>query len=125
MLQAKKLQNNKFLHINLHKPRLGQQVFIFGYLANEVKLQEYGYILNTEFDRLIDLNIPTYHSSCRGGFGYSGGPLVDENGEVIGVHKSCTDVFKDIFDSAAIPSSVLRDLLSKLATEAENGWIRN
>ncbi|CAG9335854.1 unnamed protein product [Blepharisma stoltei] len=123
IVKAKKLENNAFLRLSKLPPRIGERVCLYGVYANNVKVFEPGYILNTEFTKLESTRIPCYLSSCKGGFGYSGGPVLNQEGLVVSMHFSISTLWGDIFDSASMPSTKIISVLNKVAKETENGWV--
>lgn len=121
VIKAKGLGNTPFLKLVEKDLLLGEEVVLFSVNPFGVPIFEPGFVLDKSYVNLKEVNFECIRSSCRGGPGYSGGPVVGRDGGVIGIHKSFSGLFS-VFDSISIPAgNILRFLRSK-GKFTENGW---
>ena len=116
------LNSTPFLNITDKRVQLGSEVALFSSNAFGVSIFEPGYFLDSEYSPVSQVKFPCLRSSCRGGPGYSGGPVVNEAGEVIGMHKSFSGLF-EVYDSISIPSQKILEYLQKRGKYTQDGWI--
>lgn len=116
------LKSTPFLKFSDKKVELGSEVALFSSNPFEVSIFEPGYFLESNYSPVTQVKFPCFRTSCRGGPGYSGGALVNEVGEVIGMHKSFSGLF-EVYDSISIPNKNILEYLQKRGKCTEDGWI--
>ena len=123
IIKAEGLTATPFLHLAKQTPSLGERVLLFGHFPTLALGFESGYILEKDYDKLKKINIKGLRSSCRGWQGFSGGPLVNMNSEVLGMQNSISKLFENTVDSISIPADIIRESLKKVARETDKGWV--
>jgi hypothetical protein len=121
ILRIPNLKTPNFLRFSKDVPNLGTEVALFSVNPAEVPMFEPGYVLDLSYTKVQNVSFPCIRSSCRGGPGFSGGPLLSRQGSVLGIHKSYSTLFS-VFDSISLPSAEIRQYLCKIGEETENGW---
>lgn len=123
VIKAKGLTATPFLHLAKKTPPLGQRAVLFGHFPTLAMGFEAGYVLEADYDKLKKISIKGLRSSCRGWPGFSGGPLVNLQCEVLGIQNSISKLFENAVDSVCVPADVIRESLKKVARETEEGWV--
>ena len=121
VIKSPDLKNTPYLKFTEKIPRLGSEAAVFSMNPSAVQIFEPGYILDLEYEKVHEVNFKCIHSSCRGGPGYSGGPIVNREGLVLGMQKSSSNLFS-IYDSIAIPSQHITNYLKKIARKDGSEW---
>lgn len=121
LIKGKSLPATPFLEFSENPPNLGTEVILFSMISSTVPIFEPGYVLDLKYTRVAGVDFQCYRSSCRGGPGYSGGPLINRSGKVLGMHKSHSTLFS-VFDSVTIPSSEILNWLKKIGKNTSTGW---
>lgn len=121
VIRAKGLYNNLFLKIVDAILDLGEEVVLFSVNPFGVCIFEPGFLLDLKYSNVSQINFGCFRSSCRGGPGFSGGPLVNRKGEVVAMHKSYSGLFS-VFDSVSIPAANILSFLRVKGKFTENGW---
>ena len=121
IVKARNLIDTPFLKFNKYRPQKGTEVALFSMNPAKAIIFESGYVLDSNFSPVSNVEFSCIRSSCRGGPGYSGGPVVNRSGQVLGQHKSYSDLF-NVFDSLSIPSEEIYSYLSSMYKETEKGW---
>ena len=121
VVKGKGLENTNFLKFFEQSTRLGSEVVLFSVNPFHAIIFEPGYLLDVNFELSSGIQFECLRSSCRGGPGYSGGPLLNREGMVLGMQKSYSSLF-DVFDSIAIPSSEIIKFLKTISKLKQNGW---
>ena len=124
VVQAESSNPFPYLHFSQTPVNIGDQVLVFGTNARFIHCFTSGFVLDPVYPLMKTVTFPCIRSSCRAVPGYSGGPLTLPSGEVVGMHKAGTNLFEKLYDSAAIPTLELLEVLKTVARETNTGWER-
>ena len=113
VVQAQGLHNTPFLRLASSEAVLGQQVILFGHNGSELLAPETGYVLDTQFNHFD--GVPAFRTSIWAGPGYSGAPVTDANGAVVGLQWRLSGLYLPEFmhDCVVINAATLAELAKK------------
>jgi S1-C subfamily serine protease len=124
LVQAQDLKSTSFLRLTAGLPQLGSRVYTFGFSINRELLYEQGFVLELNYLKLKTSMSSGIRSSVSARGGYSGAPLLDSSGDVVGINKCISNLFPDIVDSVAIPATELLYLLRQHNYTADSEGVR-
>ena len=121
IIKAKGIGRTSYLKFAEDSPKLGSQVSSFCINPSFAEIFEPGYILDLTLKGVTQVDFECIRCSCKSVAGYSGGPVINREGLVVGTVKSYSNLY-DFKDTIVIPTPQVTAWLSSIAKYTQDGW---